>query len=203
MSRAAPGFGPPDEHTIHLCIDMQRLFAPGGVWETPWMERVLPCVAGLVGHAPARTVFTRFIPPRDPEDMPGTWQLYYRKWRCVTRAELDPAMLELVPPLDRFVPPAVVVDKPTYSAFGAPALVPFLRGHGVEGVIVTGTETDSCVLATIMAAIDHGLRVYLVTDAVCSSSDEGHDDLLGLYGRRFSEQIRTLSTQEVMETWRI
>lgn len=31
----------------HLCIDMQNIFAKGGVWETPWMERVLPIASGI------------------------------------------------------------------------------------------------------------------------------------------------------------
>jgi len=30
----------PIENAIHLCVDMQRIFAKGGIWETPWMERV-------------------------------------------------------------------------------------------------------------------------------------------------------------------
>jgi nicotinamidase-related amidase len=196
------GFGPPDDSTVHLCIDMQRLFAPGAPWATPWMERALPLVAELVAHAPERTVFTRFMPPRQPEDMPGTWQHYYRAWRDITREHLPDALLELVPPLDRFVPPAHVVDKMTYSAFGAPALDGLLRGKGVSGLIVTGAETDSCVLASVLGAVDRGYRVYLVTDGVCSSSDEGHDALLGLYRRRYSRQLQTLTVAQVLETWR-
>jgi nicotinamidase-related amidase len=35
---------PPTERTVHLCIDMQRIFTAGGPWPTPWMERVLPLV---------------------------------------------------------------------------------------------------------------------------------------------------------------
>ena len=36
-----------------------------------------------------------------------------------------------------------------------------------------------CVLATVIGAVDHGYRVIVVvTDAVCSSSDEGHDAML-------------------------
>ena len=61
---------------------------------------------------------------------------------------------------------------------------------------------DSCVLATVFAAVDRGYRVYLVTDAVCSSSDEGHDALLGLYHRRYSQQIQTITAAEVLESWR-
>ena len=34
----------PIENAVHLCVDMQRIFAKGGIWETPWMERVLPTI---------------------------------------------------------------------------------------------------------------------------------------------------------------
>jgi nicotinamidase-related amidase len=89
---------PPGPHAAHLCIDMQRLFEPGSPWATPWMERVTPQVAALAQHAPARTVFTRFIPPRTKHDVRGIWRAYYEKWEYVTREKLDPALLELVPP---------------------------------------------------------------------------------------------------------
>ena len=102
---------------------MQRIFAPGGLWPAPWMERVLPVVTELAARFPERTVFTRFITPERPEAMPGTWQLYYRRWREATRENLDPAWLELVDPLRRFVPPAAVIDKGRYSAFAGSALL--------------------------------------------------------------------------------
>src|ERR1041385_7175057 len=96
----------------HLCIDMQRLFSDEGPWRTPWMTRVLPVIETVAGHAPRSTIFTRFIPPRHAEDMPGMWQAYYTKWSEVTRARLDPELIELVPTLKRFVPPAAVYDRP-------------------------------------------------------------------------------------------
>lgn len=199
----ASGFGPPDERTVHLCIDMQRLFAPGGPWAAPWMEQVLPLAAAIAQHAPERTVFTRFLPPREPEDMPGTWQHFYRHWSGITRDRLEPEMLDLIAPLGRYAPPAAVIDKPGYSAFGTPALDRLLRDKRVTGLVVTGAETDSCVLASVLGAVDRGYRVYLVTDAVCSSSDEGHDALIGLYHRRYSHQIQTLTAAEVLEAWRV
>ena len=93
--------GPLDERTVHLCIDMQRLFSTEGPWPTPWMERVLPTVTRIAERFPERTIFTRFITPRRPEDMPGMWRPYYEKWRQTTREHLDPHMLELMPPLAR------------------------------------------------------------------------------------------------------
>jgi hypothetical protein len=46
-----------------------------------------------------------------------------------------------------------------------------------------------------MGAVDHGYRVILVRDGVCSSSDQGHDALLELYHRRFSTQIETADVE--------
>ncbi len=194
-------FGPIGERGRHLCIDMQRLFAPGGPWPAPWMERVLPVVATLAERYVERTIFTRFIPPPRPEDMPGSWRLYYERWREVTLERLDPAMLELVPPLAELASRARVVDKPTYSAFSTPALTLLLHEQHVDTLIVTGAETDVCVLATILGAVDRGYRVIVVTDAICSSTDEGHDALLGLYLNRFAQQIETAECATILESW--
>lgn len=194
-------FGPIGQRARHLCIDMQRLFAPGGPWPTPWMERVLPVVASLAERYVERTIFTRFIPPRRPEDMPGTWQHYYRRWHEVTLEKLDPAMLELVPPLADLASRARVVDKPTYSAFATSDLTLLLHEQGVDTLIVTGAETDVCVLATVLGAVDRGYRVIVVTDAICSSTDEGHDALLGLYCNRFAQQIETATSATILESW--
>jgi nicotinamidase-related amidase len=67
---------PLTERSVHLCVDMQRIFSAEGPWPTPWMERVLPVVATLAGRHPERIVFTRFIPPERPDQMPGMWQRY-------------------------------------------------------------------------------------------------------------------------------
>jgi nicotinamidase-related amidase len=129
------------------------------------------------------------------------WRDYYEKWRAATREHLDPGLLELLPPLARLVPPAVVVDKSRYSAFSAPRLHAHLRGRGADGLIVTGSETDVCVLASVLSAVDHGYRVILVRDAVCSSSDKGHDALLELYQRRYSVQIETADAETILRAW--
>lgn len=187
--------------SLHLCIDMQRLFAEGGVWPTPWMERVLPRVVALAERHPERTLFTRFIPPRRPEDRPGQWQAYYRRWREATLERLDPAQLALLPPLAALVPPAVVLDKPVYSAFAGRRLQALLRERRADALIVSGGETDVCVLASVLGAIDQGWRVVLATDAVCSSSDQGHDTLLALFGQRFSQQLATTTVEQILAAW--
>lgn len=186
---------------VHLCIDMQNIYAPGAPWATPWMARVVPVVLALAGRFPERTVFTRFMTPDKPEDMPGMWRRYYEKWRNLTRQHVEPSLLELLPELQRLVPPATVIDKNRYSAFAAPNLLLHLRERRVDSLVITGSETDVCVLASVLGAVDYGFRVVVVTDAICSSSDEGHDALLTVYRGRYSEQIETAEAEAVLSAW--
>jgi nicotinamidase-related amidase len=187
--------------TVHLCVDMQRIFSAEGPWPTPWMDRVLPVVAELTGRFPERTVFTRFITPHRAHDMPGMWQRYYAKWKDATREYLNPDLLELLPSLAKMCPPATVVDKTRYSAFAEPDLLLHLQARGADGLVVTGSETDVCVLATVLGAVDLGFRVIVVRDAVCSSSDTGHDALMKLYEERYKEQIELTNADAVIERW--
>ena len=192
---------PLTSRTVHLCVDMQRIFAPGGLWAAPWMERVLPVVVELAGRFPERTIFTRFITPERPADMPGMWQPYYRRWHQATRSVLDPSWLELLDPLRRLVPPATVVNKMRYSAFANSALSAHLQKCQADGLIVTGSETDVCVLATVLDAVDLGYRVIVAQDGISSSSDEGHDALLKVYQQRYSQQIETADAETILQAW--
>lgn len=187
---------------VHLCVDMQNIFAPGGLWETPWMEKVLPTVTSIASRYQVRTVFSRFITPQDPEDRPGQWQNYFRRWQQATRKHLPPSALELVPALARFVPPADVIDKPAYSAFSNLALASQLIEKNVGTVVITGAETDVCVLSTVLSAVDLGFRVVIVEDGLCSSSDVGHDALMTMYRTRFHGQVDLVTAEELAEFWR-
>jgi len=119
----------------------------------------------------------------------------------LTLERIDPALLELVPPLRRLAPPATVIDKRVYSPFSEPALPGLLQERQIDTLVVTGAETDVCVLAAVVDAVDLGYRVVLATDAVCSSSDRTHDALMTLYGSRFSEQIETADTEGILAAW--
>jgi nicotinamidase-related amidase len=193
--------GPLTARALHLCVDMQNLFAEDTPWHTPWMTRVLPVVAAIAERHPERTIFTRFIPPAEPESVPGAWRRYWERWRELTTEKIDPRLLQLVEPLGRFAPPATVLDKPFYSPFHATPLAQMLRERGADSLIISGAETDMCVLAAVLDAVDLGLRVVLPTDALCSSSDEKHDALLSLYRDRFSQQIETADAETILACW--
>jgi len=120
----------------------------------------------------------------------------------MTLVHLGEDKVELLPELAGFIPPARVVDKFAYSPWVGTNLATDLRDNQVDTLVVSGAETDMCVLGTILGAVDLGFRVIVVSDALCSSSDQSHDDLLNLYHERFGQQIETAECHDVLEAWR-
>jgi nicotinamidase-related amidase len=194
-------YGPLGDGCVHLCVDMQRLFAEETDWQMAWADRVLPNIARIAAAHPDRDVFTRFMPVDRPGEGEGTWRRYYKRWDSMTLENLGVEMADLVPDLQRFVPPGTVIDKRVYSPWVEPELDAALRARSIDTTIVTGGETDVCVLATVLGAVDRGYRVLVVMDALCSSSDETHDTLLDLYRRRYGQQIETITTDDLLEAW--
>jgi nicotinamidase-related amidase len=195
-------FGPLGPATLHLCIDMQNLFTHGTAWHTPWLERVLPVVARIATARPDQTLFTRFIPPERPGTGAGRWKDYWIRWEEITLSRLPAGATELLPPLAALVPPAAVLDKPFYSPWHGTDLAERLRRRGIDTLVITGAETDVCVLGAVLGAVDRGYRVVLPTDALCSGSDRTHDALLTLYRERYGMQVETATTEEVLDAWR-
>jgi nicotinamidase-related amidase len=194
-------YGPLGNNCVHVCVDMQRLFAEDTEWKTPWMDRVLPKVHQLVAARPARTIFTRFIPAQRPGQGYGTWRRYYERWSAMTIEKIGFKMVELVPELAVFVPPAMVLDKRVYSPWHETWLDAHLRGKSVNTLVVSGGETDVCVLSTVLGAVDRGYRTVIATDALCSSSDETHDALLAVYEKRYSQQVEAVKTDVILGDW--
>jgi len=194
-------YGPLGASCVHLCVDMQNLFAEGTEWAAPWLKRVLPVVERLCEKWPERTIFTRFIPADHPGEGEGTWCRYWDRWASMTLEKLPPGSVDLLPSLARFVPPATVIDKRVNSPWMGTDLDETLRARGTDSLVITGTETDVCVLAAVMGAVDRGYRVVIPTDAICSSSDQTHDALLTLYRERYGQQVETVMTDELLRSW--
>ena len=112
-------FGPVSETTLHLCVDMQRMFAGAPEWQMPWLPRVLPNILAIAEARPSHTIFTRFIPAKELGAGSGMWKHYYERWHMMTLEKLGEEMIDLVPELARFVPPARVFDKYVYSPWTA------------------------------------------------------------------------------------
>ena len=194
----------PERHgrLAHICIDVQNLFADDTAWHTPWLSKVLPAIEALVDRAPAGTIFTRFIPPARVEDETGTWREYYARWPSMVTSQLAPDMLQVVPTLARYIPPAVHFDKNRYSPWLFGNLDKTLRANGVDTLVVSGGETDVCVMATVLGAVDLGYRTILCTDAIFGSADQTHDAAVTVFKSRFGQQLTACTTLELLDNWK-
>lgn len=179
----------------HICVDMQRMFAEDTPWHVPWMSKIVPAIAEVVERHPQKTIFTRFVPPMRAGQAAGMWKTYYEKWWMMTGEHLSAELVDLLPQFGALTPPARVFDKRTYSPWLSGLLHQRLSNEGVDTVVLTGGETDVCVLATALGAIDRGYRVILLKDAVCSGLDDTHDACLELLNERFSAQVSVLTTE--------
>lgn len=122
---------------------------PGGPWAVPWAQKVLPMIEELATLHAGQTLFTRFIPARRPGEAPGTWARYYTRWASVTLENVDSQLVALC--LYWTVsPPARILDKHVW------ALDAWLNGSGIGTLVIAGGETDVCVIATVLGAIDRG-----------------------------------------------
>ena len=195
------GVRPIGHDAVHVAVDMQHLFAGNTEWHTPSIPEIVPNILRLTRHQPSRTIFTRFVTPRYPDEADGAWRTYYERWTSVTTSQMDPAMLDVMAEFRPFIPPALVADKPTYSAFESTQFVDLLNGMACRTIVVTGVETDVCVLATVLTAMDRGYRVVIAEDACHSSDPDSHRATMGLVYRRFEDQIEIGATDEIITAW--
>ena len=186
---------------VHVCVDMQRVFAERTAWHTPSIPTILPAIVRLAGHCPDRTVFTRFRTPPRASDAPGNWRRFYQRWAELTTDVLGAEMLDVMAELASFAPPALIADKTTYSAFESAAFCAMLDDLGCHTIICTGVETDVCVLGTVMQGMDRGYRVILAEDGVHGSSPEAHRATLDLVYRRFEDQLEIGPADEIIANW--
>ena len=168
---ASRRYGPLSVSTAHLCVDMQSSVGRGyAVAHAVDGERVRPVIAELARYCAHATIFTRFIPPYRPEDVSGTWRRYFDRWYELTRQNIDLELLKLVPELQELVPPATILDKQVYSPFHDGRLARYLRQREIDTLVISGTETDVCVLTAVLTAVDYGYRVVIAVDvARCSA----------------------------------
>jgi nicotinamidase-related amidase len=187
--------------TLHVVVDMQRLFIEHTDWSVPDLPKLVAPISRIVEAHPKRTLFTRFVTPRKPEEAGGQWRLYYRHWQSVTLSRMDPALLDLVPGLAKRARPEAVLDKRSHGGWESLAFAEAVARRQSTTLVLTGVETDVCVLALAFGATDRGYRVIIVEDAVASSSPAGHRAALDAIYPRLDQQIQIATVEEVLAAW--
>ena len=148
-----------------VVVDMQQVFAdPASPWHIAGLAEILPRVTALMPRF-RRSVLTRFVAPAEPR---GAWAAYYAAYPFALRCP-DAPLYALLPPLALIG--ARCIDATTFSKWG-PALQK--ATGGASALVLCGVATETCVLATALAAADSGVRVHVVPEACAGSAPPVH-----------------------------
>jgi len=205
--RLAPG------RTALLVVDMQRGFVdPGEALEVPQAREIVPVIQRLLAVFQSRrlpVVFTEFVyservpllvgdlhPEHKPAQPGAPTGFGLPSSNCL---EGHPSA-ETIPALGPR-PDELVVRKHGYDAFHGTPLDGALRARGVTSLVVTGTLTDICVLASIVGAFNREYRVTVAEDAVATLWPEIQRATLDIIGRAFGRVVSSKDIASEVTAW--
>lgn len=151
-----------------LVVDMVRDFAhPQGALPVPDAVEIIDDIAELAGEARGKGIPVIYAnDAHEPDDEE------FEKWppHAVSGTPGAEVVEELEPhPEDH------VVEKKRFSAFFDTELDSLLRGLDVGHLVITGTVTNICVLATALDATMRGYEVTVPRFAVAGLDSEDHE----------------------------
>ena len=86
-------------------------------------------------------------------------------------------------------PQDLILEKENASAFFGTHLAPYLIGHGVDTLLVTGCSTSACIHATATDAKSYRFRPIIVRDCVGDRSAVAHEWTLFDIQARFADVV--------------
>lgn len=159
------------------------------------VERLVRNVGGAIAAARTadrpiafvRAVYDRgfeTLPPLLSRD-PGRTHFPCRpeSWGAAFFGEIAGAVENASRPSER------VFEKHTYDAFTCPSLPAFLAASRTDTVVVCGTETQVCVLATAQHAALLGYRALILEDAVWSVDGAKADAALAIFRDAYGDTL--------------
>ena len=81
--------GPLSTHTVHLCIDMQNVFAEPTSWHTQWMARVLPAIEEIAHDLPPQRLLLNLADATHPRSPIGRQATEYSQCPTLRWRETD------------------------------------------------------------------------------------------------------------------
>lgn len=168
-----------------LIIDMQNVFLKGE-WGVPSMTRAEENILKLAERYPILAK-TRHLSARDPI---GTWARYNAQWGYLDE---DPWNFELTERIGGLEGP--VFEKYTYSAFSNPKLLDLSAQF--DRVILTGVQTEFCVLSTMLDGVDRGIDLIFVPDA-CAGEKPYLEQAVQEIVERMPVQVACCQTDDLM-----
>ncbi len=204
---------PEPGRTALVVVDMQRGFLdPGETMEVPPARETVGAIQTLLALFRARrmpVVFTEFaysesapllvgrLHPEHQPAKPGAPRGFgLPSSSCLEGTPSADTVPELAPR-----PGELVVRKRGYDAFAGTPLDEALRARNVTSLVVAGTMTDICVLATVIGAFHREYRVTVVEDGVSTLWPEIQRATLDIIGRAYGRIATTKEISDQISSW--
>ncbi len=185
---------PARPRTALICVDVQADFLPGGALAVPDGDEVIEPLLAAARDADL-IVASRDWHPADHSSFAaagGSWPPH-----CVADsrgAALDSRIAALA---TRVIDKATERDRDAYSAFEDTGLAKYLRGQGIERVLVGGLATDYCVKATVLDAVEAGFETIFLAEAARAVNVEPGDETAAItVMREAGAEVRERATME-------
>ena len=195
--------------TALLVVDMQRGFVePGEALEVPPAREIVPVIRALLDgfrskrlpvafteftYSPAVPILVGELHPEHQPATPGAPRGFgLPSSNCLEGTPSARTIGALAPRPDE-----PVIRKRWYDGFAGTELDGALRARGVTSLVLTGTMTDICVLATVVGAFNREYRISVVADGVATLWPEIQRATLDIVGRAFG---RVVQSKEVLDT---
>ena len=199
---------PEPGRTALVVVDMQRGFLdPGEAMEVAPAREIVPAIQSLLSLFRGKRlpiVFTEFVYSESVPVLIGSLHPEHRPAAPGARRGFglpSSSCLEGTPSAETVPslaprPGEIVVRKRGYDAFAGTQLDAALRALNVTSLVVTGTMTDICVLATVTAALHRQYRVTVVEDGVATLWPEIQRAALDIIARAYG---RVATAKEVVD----
>jgi len=204
---------PEPGRTALVVVDMQRGFLdPAEAMEVPPARETVGTIQTLLALFRARrmpVVFTEFaysesapllvgrLHPEHQPAKPGAPRGFgLPSSSCLEGTPSADTVPELAPR-----PGELVVRKRGYDAFAGTPLDEALRARNVTSLVVAGTMTDICVLATVIGAFHREYRVTVVEDGVSTLWPEIQRATLDIIGRAYGRIATTKEISDQISSW--
>jgi nicotinamidase-related amidase len=204
---------PEPGRTALVVVDMQRGFLdPGETMEVPPARETVAAIHALLQLFRTRrmpVVFTEFVysesapllvgklhPEHQPAKPGAPRGFGLPSSSCLEGTPSADTVPDLAPR-----PGELVVRKRGYDAFAGTPLDAALRARNVTSLVVTGTMTDICVLATVIGAFHREYRVTVVEDGVSTLWPEIQRAALDIIGRAYGRIATAKEISEQISSW--
>jgi nicotinamidase-related amidase len=204
---------PEPGRTALVVVDMQRGFLDEGeAMAVPPAREIIPAIQTLLGVFRARrlpVVFTEFVYSESVPVLIGALHPEHRPaapgaprgFGLPSSSCLEgTASAETIPDLAPLAG-EITVRKRGYDAFAGTSLDRALRARNVTSLVVTGTMTDICVLATVTAALHREYRVSVVEDGVATLWPEIQRATLDIIGRAYARVVTSKEVADQISRW--